>query len=188
MKTVRLTCLLVASALFCARAAENLQSAAQAPAPADRQEAAKSAQPAQAVPHKSIGHHLAYYIPNRLFDVLDIVRARVRIGPGFAIGARVTKYTDIFLGSYASAYVGLPGPRQTPRVPWPCGLESRSGLAASVADGTVTSYNANPRYSSTEAGLGMQIILVGAEAGADVAEVFDLAFGLLFIDFRDDDL
>jgi hypothetical protein len=85
-------------------------------------------------------------------------------------------------------FVGLPGPRQTPRIPWPVGIESRSGLAARVADATVTSYDSNPRYSPTEAGLGAQVLLAGAEVGVDVAEVFDLALGLVLIDFREDDL
>ena len=62
------------------------------------------------------------------------------------------------------------------------------GLGHPVADATTTSYNANPRYSVTEVGLGLQAILVGAEVGVDPAEVFDLAFGFLFIDFREDDL
>jgi hypothetical protein len=160
--------------------------AAPAAAPSGQKKAAPAAAP-QATRH-GFGHKVLLYIPNRIFDVLDVVRARVRIGPGFSVAARVTKYTDVFLGAYKSFYIGLPGPRQIPRVPWPGGIESRSGLAASVADDTVTSYDSNPRYSVTEAGVGVQAILVGAEAGVDVAEVFDLALGLLFIDFREDDL
>jgi hypothetical protein len=187
MKSSRLTCLFAWTALATSLAAETPQPVAPAPAPAAQQVAPPPA-PAPQAPHKSFGHRLLFYIPNRIFDVLDIARARVRLGPGFAIGMRVTKYTDLFLGSYASAYVGLPGPRQTPRIPWPGGMESRSGLAASVADGTVTSYSANPRYSSTEMGAGTQLILLGAELGVDPLEVFDFAFGLLFIDFREDDL
>ena len=167
-----------------ARDAQPAQPAAGATAP-EAKTAVKA--PRQAA-HRGVGHKLLCYIPNRIFDVFDVVRARVRLGPGLAVGARVTKYTDIFMGAYTSAFVGLPGPRQIPRVPWPGGIESRSGLAASVADDTTTSYDANPRYSSTEAGLGLQLVLVGAEVGVDVAEVFDLAFGLLFIDFREDDL
>lgn len=162
--------------------------ASTAPAtPATKQVSAPAAPAPQATRH-GFGHILLYYIPNRIFDVFDIVRARVRLGPGVAVGFRVTKWTDIFLGSYASAYLGLPGPRRTPRVPWPFGIESRSGLAASVADGTVTSYDSNPRYASTEVGAGVQALLVGAEVGVDPAEVFDLVLGFFTIDFREDDL
>jgi hypothetical protein len=186
-----LTTLLAAASLSAALAADAPQTAAapsEAAAAKSEQAAPTPQQPAAETPHRGFGHKLLCYIPNRIFDVFDIVRARARLGPGMAVGARVTKYTDLFLGSYASVYLGLPGPRQTPRIPWPGGLESRSGLAASVADGTVTSYKANPRYSATEAGLGLQLILVGAEVGVDPLEVFDFAFGVLFIDFREDDL
>lgn len=144
--------------------------------------------PAPQASHHGFGHTLLLYIPNRIFDVFDVVRARVRLGPGVAVGFRVTKWTDVFLGAYKSVYLGLPGPRQVPRVPWPGGIESRSGLAASVADATVTSYDSDPRYAATEVGVGVQAILVGAEVGVDPAEVFDLVLGFLFIDFREDDL
>ncbi len=166
--------------------------AAEEPLRATRTDPAKqevsSEAPAHQATHHGFGHKLLYYIPNRIFDVFDVVRARVRLGPGMAVGFRVTKLTDVFLGSYASAYLGLPGPRQVPRIPWPGGIESRSGMAASVADATVTSYDSDPRYSVTEIGVGAQLLLAGAEVGVDPAEVLDLALGFLMIDFREDDL
>lgn len=136
----------------------------------------------------SIGHKLLLYVPNRIFDVLDIVRARVRLGPGLAIGARVTKLTDVYMGSYASVYAGLPGPRQTPKIPWPVGLESRSGLAASVADATISGPGMDPNYSVSEIGGGAHVALVGVEVGVDPLEVLDLVLGIFFIDIRGDDL
>jgi hypothetical protein len=147
----------------------------------------QEAPPPQATCH-GVGHKLLFYVPNRIFDVLDIVRARVRVGPGLAVGARVTKLTDIFLGSYAAVFVGLPGPRQAPCVPWPAGIESRTGLAASVADATVTTKESNPRYADTEVGLGAHVVVLGAEVGVDPVEAFDLVIGLLFLDPRGDDL
>lgn len=136
----------------------------------------------------SFGHKLLFYIPNRIFDVFDLVRARVRVGPGMAIGARATKLTDLYMGSYASVYVGLPGPRQKPTIPWPVGVETRSGLAASLADATVSGPGLGPNYSPTEFGLGFQAVLVGCEVGLDPLEVFDLLLGIFFIDLRGDDL
>lgn len=201
MKTVCCSGLFTAALLCTALAAEAPQQVTAAAAPeskqgvaatapaatATKQAGAPTAQLPQATRH-GFGHTLLYYIPNRIFDVFDIVRARVRVGPGFALGFRVTKLTDIFLGSYVSAYLGMPGPRQSPHVPWLFGTESRSGLAAGLADSTVTSYESNPRYSDTEIGAGAQIVLAGAEVGVDAAEVFDLALGLFTIDFRGDDL
>jgi hypothetical protein len=126
------------------------------------------------------------YIPNRIFDVLDIVRARVRIGPGFAIGARVTEYADVFLGSYASVYVGLPGPRgrMIPRLP--VGLESKSGAELSVADVTLEA-GLGPDYGIAESGFGLQLGLIGFDIGVDVVEIFDLVVGLFTFDPMDDD-
>ena len=178
-------------ALFCvAPAAETVQtgivgSAQVAP---ETKRVSPAAAPAPQTNQHGFGHTLLLYIPNRIFDVLDIVRLRVRVGPGLALGFRVTKYTDIFLGSYASVYLGLPGPRQFPHVPWLLGTESRSGLAAGLADSTVTSYESNPGYSDTEIGAGAQVVLAGAEVGVDAAEVFDLVLGLFTVDFRGDDL
>ncbi len=153
--------------------------------------AAETDQQESTTPHATrhgVGHTVLFYIPNRVFDVLDIVRARVRLGPGLAVGARVTKLTDVFLGGYNSVFFGLPGPRQAPKVPVPFGPEARSGVAVSVADATVTDYDANPRYADTEVGAGVHVAIIGAEVGVDPAEVFDLLFGIFLIDFREDDM
>ncbi len=132
-------------------------------------------------------YDIAMYIPNRILDVLDIVRARVRLGPGFGIGVRATDVADVFLGSYASIYVGLPGPRgrRTPRLPF--GLESKSGLEASLADATVEG-GIGPDYGATEFGLDLQILLIGVAVGIDPLELVDLPLGFLGIDIQDDDL
>lgn len=85
----------------------------------------------------SLAHSVLFYLPNRIFDVLDIVRARVKVGPGFGAGVRVTDVGELYLGSYASVFAGLPGPRQQPAIPIPAGIESRGGVKVSVLDGTV---------------------------------------------------
>ncbi|MCX8044337.1 MAG: hypothetical protein N3B18_09455, partial [Desulfobacterota bacterium] len=51
-------------------------------------------------------HPVLMYILNRKFDLFDILRLRVRIGPGLSIGARVTEVLDLFMGSHATGYVG----------------------------------------------------------------------------------
>lgn len=129
---------------------------------------------------------IVMYIPNRVLDVLDIVRARVRLGPGFALGVRATEYADVFIGSYASVYVGLPGPRgrMLPRLP--VGLESKSGAELSVADITLEA-GLGPDYGIVETGLGLQLGLIGFDVGVDVFEIFDLIVGLFTFDPMDDD-
>ncbi len=131
-------------------------------------------------------HSLLFYIPNRLLDVFDIVRARVRLGPGVAVGARVTELADVYIGTYASVYVGLPGPRgrRMPRLP--VGFESKSGVEASVADVTAEG-GIGPDYGEFECGLGLQLLIVGFDVGVEPFEILDLVAGLIFFDPRGDD-
>lgn len=48
------------------------------------------------VPFNSIGHEVALYLPNRIFDLLDIFRVRVRLGPGISVGVRASKHVQFF--------------------------------------------------------------------------------------------
>lgn len=135
----------------------------------------------------SIGHKIFLYIPNRIFDLFDVFRVRARVGPGLAVGARVTKVTDVFLGSYASVYAGLPGPRMKPSIPMPVGLESHNGASVSVVDATVDG-GVGPNYSPSEIGLGLHLGIIGIDVGFDAYEIIDFATGLVGQDIRSDDL
>jgi hypothetical protein len=132
------------------------------------------------------GHKLLFYLPNRILDMFDFARLRLRVGPGFAVGARVTKPISFFMGGYSSVYAGLPGPRLEPTVKLPVGLENYAGIGVSVADAT-TGGDFGPNYSSTEIGAGFQLLILGIDVGVDPYEVLDLAAGFLFIDLRGDD-
>jgi len=129
---------------------------------------------------------LLWYIPNRFLDVFDIVRARVRLGPGIAVGARATELADVFLGTYATVYVGLPGPRGRVFPRLPLGFESKSGAEASLADVTVEG-GIGPDYGDFEFGVGLQALLVGFDVGVEPFEILDLVVGLLTFDPADDD-
>jgi len=134
----------------------------------------------------SLLHRIALYVPNRVLDVLDLVRLRARVGLGTALGVRATEAADVFVGSYAAVYAGLPGPRgrRIPRLP--VGLESLSGVEVSAAD-LSSGFGAGPDYTATEFGLGFQAYLVGLDVGVDPVEAVDLVLGLLLLDLRDDD-
>lgn len=114
-------------------------------------------------------HKLAMYVPNRILDLFDIVRLRVRAGPLVAVDARVTKVASVFAGAYTTVYVGLPGPRNRPCVKLPVGLESKNGVEVSVIDATASG-GVDPDYGPTEIGLGTQILLVGFDAGIEPFE------------------
>lgn len=127
------------------------------------------------------------YLPNRVFDLLDIVRFKVRVGPGIAAGARVTELVELYAGTYTSLYAGFPGPRLKPTLPLPVGLESHNGVSASVVDATVDG-GIGPDYSPTEVGAGFQLLILGFDFGIDVVEAADFVSGIFTIDLRSDDL
>lgn len=132
-------------------------------------------------------HVLLLYLPNRVLDILDVARLRVRVGPGMAADVRATKAGDLFLGTYTSLYAGLPGPRNRPTIKLPAGLESRNGAAVSVVDASVDG-GIGPDYGAGEVGLGVQLLIVGVDAGVDPLELLDAVLGLLTLDIRGDDL
>jgi hypothetical protein len=151
--------------------------------PAFGQEAGDTAEAAE---EEGLARQIALYLPNRVFDVLDLVRARVRIGSGLAVSGRATHPASVFVGSYSSIYVGLAGPRGRPEVPWPFGVDSQTGIQISVADRTMdTDYT--PRYSSTEIGAGFQLFFLGVDVGLDPYELLDLLTGFFLIELREDD-
>ena len=138
-------------------------------------------------PSRGIAHRLILWAPNRVLDVFDIMRVRIRFGLGVGLGVRATKYVAAYAGSYTTIYAGLPGPRCRRMPRSPVGLESYNGVKASVADLTVDG-GIGPDYSSTEFGAGFQLILFGIDIGVDPFEVIDFTGGILLWDPRQDDL
>ena len=135
----------------------------------------------------SIGHILLMYIPNRIFDALDIVRARVRVGPGISAGFRITRGFEFNVGAYRTFWVGLHGPREKPEIPWPVGLEDRVANKA-IFVGREEKTKHNPNYQVDEVGLDVQAAIVGASVGVTLYEICDFVTGLVFIDISGDDL
>jgi hypothetical protein len=125
------------------------------------------------------------YLPNRLFDLCDLVRLRVRVGNGWAAGARVTRYLPVFVGDYGALWVGLAGPRGRATVPWPMGTESQSGFEAGPTG--AGSREHSPVYGAGEIGAGGMLYIVGADVGVDPYELADFLAGFALIDFAHDD-
>jgi len=123
------------------------------------------------------------YIPNRVFDLMDIFRVRVRVGPGISAGVRATTLLSGYLGFHSSIFAGLPGPRGEKKIPWPVGLDIRGGAQVSLADATA----GGPHYDPLEFGFEVQPLIVGVNVGIGVFEIFDFVTGLVFIDLSDDD-
>ena len=128
-------------------------------------------------------HPVLMYLPNRIFDMFDIVRARCRIGPGIAVGARITKLTDVFVGAYATIWVGMPGPRGEPKIALPLGIETKGGAGVSLAQATA----GGPHYGPVEVGAGFQLLLFGFDFGVAPWDFVDLLAGFIFLDPVGDD-
>lgn len=127
------------------------------------------------------------YLPNRVFDLVDVARLRLRVGPGYAFGLRATSAAQFYLGSYVSAWGGLPGPRMKRTIPIPAGLETYNGAALSFVNATVDG-PIGPDYSPTECGLSLHLLLIGIDLELDPVEAGDFFTGIVGIDIRDDDL
>lgn len=150
---------------------------------------AGEAEGAEASGGPGVLHRLLLYVPNRVLDVVDLVRLRARVGPGVGVGARVTEIADLYLGSYAGLWVGLPGPRgkgrSLPKLP--LGVTHRTGIELGPLD-VAPGVGVGPGFTFTEVGVDVHPVIVGLQAGFDPWEVVDLAAGLVLLDPRDDDL
>lgn len=134
----------------------------------------------------SAGHQILWYIPNRVIDMVDIFRFRVRVGPGLSGNLRVTNLANIYGGRYHTAFIGLPGPRMGPELRYPAGLEQERGLLFMGVDAT-DDLLYEPGYSPTECVVGAQLLCTGVEFGVDPVELGDFFCGFVLVDPRRDD-
>ncbi len=176
MKVLNLTLSLIA----CAALAPGLVRA-------EPTESVPTPEPPEAVVKHSLGHKLLLYIPNRVLDVFDCVRARLRVGPGWAMGMRATDRVSFFGGDYRSIYVGLPGPRAPKKFKSPVGYEGLKGIIFMGVDATDVTCHP-PEYSVSELEGSIHVLIAGADVGFDFWELADFFTGLVLIDLRKDDL
>jgi hypothetical protein len=134
----------------------------------------------------SWGKRILWYVPNRVMDLLDIFRLRVRAGPGLSANLRLTDYGAFYWGKYNTVYLGLPGPRYPYILRSPVGFESLNGMVLAGVDATDDTLH-GPQYGASEVDIGVNLFIVGVEAGVDPVEIGDFLGGLIFYDFRGDD-
>jgi len=127
--------------------------------------------------------NILFYIPNRVFDILDIVRLRLRVGPGISLGVRATKPLTAFIGPHMTVWAGLHGPRGKPWLPLPFGFEARSGAQLSVVDLA----KSGAYYGPLEIGFEFQLFLLGPNVGVAPYELVDCLLGFFLIDIQNDD-
>jgi len=127
------------------------------------------------------------YFPNRILDVLDVFRVRVKVGPGLAVGGRVTDSGAFYLGRTHAAYFGLPGPRGGLGIRPPMGLEQTRGAVILGVDASDDLPHA-PHYEFTEIGASAHLLLIGGELTFSPGEFWDLICGIFGSDPSRDDL
>ena len=151
--------------------------------PLDEPAKAKSPPPSSTSP-LHVAWKVLTYLPNRVFDLTDIVRLRVRAGPGWAVGARATRFLPFSLGGYTATWIGAPGPRGRASIPLPFGIESQSGFSMGPVD---SGSSQGPYYGTGEFGAGFHVYALGIDAGFDPVELADFFAGFALIDFSHDD-
>lgn len=143
-------------------------------------------EPTAPPPQRSAWTVALWYLPNRVMDLVDIFRLRLKVGPGLGATVRMTDYAAFFAGRQHTVFVGLPGPRYPDIVRWPVGFENQRGIVLAGVDASDTLTHP-PRYGFSEAGVGLHLGIVGAEAGVDPFEVADFLAGFFLMDLRSDD-
>jgi hypothetical protein len=137
--------------------------------------------------NSNIFEAILLYLPNRVFDLLDIVRLKARVGPGFDVGFQITQPIRLYAGGHSAVYFGLPGPRQDRILPNPFGAELKAGGAFSVFE-KIVSDNSGSDHSFSEIGVELQLLLVGVDVSIDPVEIADFFTGFVMYEIREDDL
>jgi hypothetical protein len=135
-----------------------------------------------------LSHTLIFYLPNRIFDIFDIVRARARLGPGFGIGGQATHLIGAHADWYTALWLGLPGPRLEPALPIPFGSEAVVRASVTVMADVGLGVEGGREYGYGEFELEAQFIMLGADIGIDPWEFVDLVLGLATLDPVGDDM
>ncbi|MDF3129085.1 hypothetical protein P0Y35_07750 [Kiritimatiellaeota bacterium B1221] len=129
---------------------------------------------------------MLWYVPNRVMDLMDVFRLRVKVGPGLGVGARFTDAFSFYGGEQYTAYVGLPGPRQQAVFPGIAGYEQKKGLVILGLDASDDMPNP-PHYEFSEIGASAHLLFVGVDAGVSLVEFKDFVDGWFGLDASGDD-
>lgn len=128
-----------------------------------------------------VGWTILMYLPNRVFDLFDMVRFGVDVGPGIGGQAKATDAAQLQFVSRASVGAGLQGLRHLP-----VQASNESGAGVGPVDLTPTA-GFNWFESPTDVRIFAHALLVGAHVAVDPVEIADFVTGLVLIDIRDDD-
>jgi hypothetical protein len=121
------------------------------------------------------------YIPNRIFDLFDVARAGVNVGPGFGFDVRCTKWLKAQFISDTSVGVGLQTLRHLP-------LCVRS--QAKIGLGFISTPGMNLldwHYGDYDLRVELHVLIIGAHVAVELGEIVDFIGGIFTWDPMNDD-
>ncbi|WFB35928.1 hypothetical protein P3T73_17380 [Kiritimatiellota bacterium B12222] len=127
-----------------------------------------------------------WYLPNRVFDFVDMFRLRLEVGPGIGVGARFTDDFSFYGGNSKNVYLGLPGPREKVMFPALMGLEEKRGVVLLGVDASDVLPHP-PDYEYSEIGASVHLLVIGADVGFSTVELLDFFAGWIGKDYQHDD-
>jgi len=121
------------------------------------------------------------YLPNRIFDLFDIARFGVNVGPGLGLEAEVTKYAKVVFATDTSVGIGFQSLRHLPVC-----LRSRAKIGLAFI--STPNLNMLDWYTGDyDLKVGLHLLLIGAHVAVDMGEIFDFFSGLVTFDPMEDD-
>jgi len=128
------------------------------------------------------GKKILLYLPNRILDLLEVVRLGVHVGPGIGLDVRVTRFIQLAADTSADVGVAWQGRDKLPVVGQ---IYHTTALGpVRVGAGTGLRY----KHTASETSLVANAGLVGFLAAYDSMELLDFVFGWTTYDLKKDDL
>lgn len=129
-----------------------------------------------------MGKKILLYLPNRILDLLDVVRLGVHVGPGIGLDLRVTRFVQLAADTSADVGVAWQGRDKLPVVSQ---IYHTMALGpVRVGAGTGLRYKHTLSETSVTANAG----LAGFFVAYDSAELLDFLAGWTTYDLKKDDL
>ena len=129
---------------------------------------------------QSLTSKILLWLPNRVLDLIDVLKLDVGVGPMVGGVVRVTKYGQVGFRGVAPATlrVGAMGRRA------PVMIERANEMGI----GPAFLESPDRIICAGELGVGLDLVVVGAYGGVCVDELADFVAGIFGADFKDDDL
>ena len=128
-----------------------------------------------------VGHTIVMYIPNRVLDLFDTVRAGVNVGPGIGGQLKATDPAQVMFLSRISAGVGVQSLRHLPAY---ASVENAACVGPLGGDANI---GIGWYQSPTDIRVEIHPFIVGAHIAVDPLEIADFVLGFFTVDIRKDD-